>query len=208
MGHNLLKAFPSILLHALALTACFGASVKASPSDRRLEDFIELNRFASPYASAKVPDQWCYYKKSDRTYNWWYFSSGKSESLTPVEVRGAFGVPITIAQYGHVPMIGALVVGYVIDGGRLAELEPVSFSSNPPSCALGIQILVNGPFPVVSLAKDLAKQTVVDPAPEYRIWAMEGGHRRVRFVSAIPVEFSIDGSPIAGRIVLGFTGRW
>lgn len=186
------------------------AGAQAASPDQRLEDFIKVNQFASPYAGAQTPDQWCYYTKTDRGYSWWYVADRAPDSLKAVPVNNGFGIPFVVTPYSGVPTVGALAVGYVVDGGTpSASLEQVSsFAASASTCPIGVRILNNGPYPVVGLAKDLALQTVVDPAPEYRLWLVGGRYHQVRLISMIPVSFQVGADKVAGKIVLGFTGDW
>jgi hypothetical protein len=195
---------------AAGLVVAPGTGAKAASPDQRLEDFIQVNQFGSPYAGAQIPEQWCYYTRTDRGYSWWYVADRAPDNLRAVPVGNGFGIPFVVTPYSGVPTLGALAVGYVVDGGApSASLEPVStFASGAPACSIGVRILSNAPYPVVGLAKDLALQTVVDPAAEYRLWLVSGRYHRVRLISMIPVSFQVGSDKVAGRLVLGFTGDW
>jgi hypothetical protein len=197
------------LLACLALYVIGCSSALAQPADQKLGDFIRLSQYGSPYAGAQFPEQWCYYTKTDRSYDWWYFTDAGSGVPGAVQAQNGFGIPFIFYSYGT-PLQGAIVVGYVVDGGPpVASLDPVSPpTASTADCAIGARILTNGPYPVAGLAKNLASETVVDPAPEYRLWSMGGKFRRVRLVMAIPASFQVGGAPVKGRLLVGFTGDW
>lgn len=204
------RSFPQqlgFLFIFVVLALSGGASAQMTSADQRLENFIRLNQFASPYAGGQFPEQWCYYTNTDHTYSWWYLSDSVSGTLAAVQAQNGFGIPFTVKSYGGT---AAILVGYEVKGGSsTADLEPVSsFAANASECDIGIRILTNGPYPIVGLARNLAAQTATDPAHEYRIWFMRSTYHRVRLISAIPVSFQVGSNQIAGRIVLGFTGDW
>jgi hypothetical protein len=197
------------LLACLALYFMGWSSAQAQPADQKLGDFLRLSQYGSPYAGAQFPEQWCYYAKVDKDYDWWYLTDAVSGVLGAVQAQNGFGIPFVFDNYGT-PLQGAIIVGYVIDGGPpLAPLDPVSPpAANTADCAVGERILTGGPYPIVGLAKNFASQAVVDPAPEYRLWSMGGKFHRVRWVMAIPVSFLVGSNLVAGRIVVAFTGDW
>ena len=197
----------ALLSAFVALVLSDGASAQSTtPADKRLADFIQLNQFASPYRGALIPEQWCYSTRVDSAYSWWYLEDPTS-GLIAIQVRSSVRIPFTLGAYGST---GALVVGYVIDGGTpKADLDPVaSFTPNLPPCAIGMRILVDGPFPIAGMARNLGAQTAFDPAHEYRIWPMKDSFHRVRMIAAIPAAFQVGMEPVAGRVILGFTSDW
>jgi hypothetical protein len=201
-----LRAF----LSAGALAAAWPTYLQAqSPTaDRRLEAYVALAQFASPYAGGVFPDQWCYYTTTDVSYTRWYVEDPRSGRLTPLEVRRAFSVPFMTNPYGA-QTTAAILVGYVVDGGPPGpDLSAVSFATNPAECSIGLRVLTNGPYPIAELATDIALQTAADPAHEYRVWQAGRQYHHVRLISAIPVSFQVDRTKVAGRVLLGFSGDW
>jgi hypothetical protein len=189
---------------ALALSA--SASAQSKAPHQRLEEFIQLNQFASPYRGAATIDRWCYYPHIDKGDSWWYVEN-PTAGLDAIQVWNGFGIPLVSGAYGRG---GALVVGYFVDRTTPApDLDPVPpFSPNLKDCATGARILLDGPFPIVGLAKDIGARAAIDPAHEYRMWRMKGTYHRVRWISLIPVAYQVGNNQIAGSIVLGFTGDW
>jgi hypothetical protein len=189
---------------ALSLIGCPGA--QAQPEEP-LSEFIRLNLFASPFAGVQIPEQWCYYTPTDLGYNSWYVRDSASGVLGAVQAQNGFGIPFS-GSYGGA--IGAIIVGYVVDGGppagNLTNASPRG--ANIPACAIGARILTGGPYPIVGLAANLAHQASVDPAPEYRVWTVKGSYHRVRLIQVIPISFQIANSAAAGRLVFGITGDW
>jgi hypothetical protein len=196
----------------LALTGIALAPLIAraqSTADKRLEDYIALTIFASPYATAQRPEQWCYYAKPDRTYNWWYLIAPGSGALAPLRTFGGFGIPFSVTMYGKPQNSGAIVVGYVIDPDRLiVDLQPFPpFSASATDCAIGLRILADSPYPITGLAADLALETETDPASEYRYWSLSAGTYAVRSILAIPASFQVGGKDVAGRVIVAFGAK-
>ena len=177
------------------------------PASDRLEAFIRVTQFSSPYSvGARFPVQWCYAIHVEPGYNYWYFTDALSEELKAVRVGNAFEIPFLFESYGD-PRRGSIVAGYAIDGGSLPDpLSPASVAPWSTDCPLGAEILSRAPYPVVRIATDLSKQTLIDPAPEYHYWQLNGRSRRVRLILAIPVTFQVGANEVAGRIVLAFSG--
>jgi len=196
----------------LALGAIALAPVIAqaqSTADKRLEDYIALAKFASPYATAQKAEQWCYYAKADRAYSWWYLTNPRSGALAPVQTFGGFGIPFSVTVYGEPQNNGAIVVGYVIDPGRsIVDLQSVPpFSASATDCAIGLRILADSPYPITGLAADLALETEIDPASEYRYWPFSDGTYAVRSILAIPASFRVGSKDVAGRVLVAFGAK-
>jgi hypothetical protein len=196
----------------LALAAALAVATPSAaqmplPAHQRLQDLIEVTQAVSPYRNdAAVPPQWCYTSRTDPTYGWWYIDDVVSGVFGAVKVVNAFTVPFIFQSYGS-RQVGAIIVGYAIDDGPpRVPLAPVAAPAGAAECALGGDIFIRAPYPVVGLAQDLTRQTMVDPAPEYHYWSVKGQTRRVRFILAIPAAFAIGADVVAGRIIVGFTG--
>jgi hypothetical protein len=189
----------------LALASPAAAQL-APPAYQRVQDLIELTQSASPYRFASPPSaQWCFTARSDLTYNRWYMDDVVG-AFGAVPVRNVFTVPFVLGTYGQ-PRVGALVVGYAVDGGPpIVPLAPAAPPVGAAECSVGATIFVAAPYPVNGIAQDLALQTMSDPAPEYRYWPVLGHTRRVRFILEIPVGFAVGADVVAGRIIVGFTG--
>jgi hypothetical protein len=209
---NLIPVGTSVLaaVIAAAMMLVAGAGVEAQTADARLGDFIQLNMFTSPYAGAQIPMQWCYTSRTDQAYDWWYLQDSASTNSVAVQAQSAFAIPFTPGAAYASGTIGAIVVGYIVDGGTpmggLSNVAPPT--PKTPGCAIGSRILTNGPYPIVGLATDIAHQASVDPAPEYRYWIINGTYHRVRLIQVIPISFQIGNSAAAGRLVLALTGDW
>lgn len=190
-----------------ALVLSVEASAQAPPADQQIENFIRVVQFASPYGNnVRIPEQWCYYTKTELAYNWWYLTSPKTGILTPIQGGNGFVIPFALDNYSVSQ--GVIIVGYVIDGGTSKiPLSKVSFSS-PAPCRIGTEILTRGPYPITGIASDLANMTAVDAAPEYHYWPLLRRFHAARWILAIPTSFQVGGDEeVAGRIIVAFSAK-
>ncbi|HXJ82417.1 MAG TPA: hypothetical protein VMS64_27500 [Candidatus Methylomirabilis sp.] len=164
---------------------------------------------------AAFPTEWCFYTKTDTTYQWWPFYDVTIDALTILRARHAASIPFSFLGYwpsgDGSPLIGSLLVGFEVlgDAGdtavRITDNQPPRALSNraaAPSCSLGDFILAAAPFAVVQVAPDLAGATVIDPAPEYRWWYLSGRPRRVRSILHIPVTYKVGANNTPGYIIV------
>jgi hypothetical protein len=192
-------------LVCLTAIAAGYARAQAQPADQRLDEFVKLSQFGSPYNSdLQIPEQWCYYTKVDHGYRWWYLADAVSGAFSAVQMGNGFAIPFIFSTYGT-RRKGSIVVGYAIDGGApKAALTKVSIANSTP-CRMGTEILTRGPYPIAGIAADLAVLTMVDPAPEYRYWPLLGRFHGVRSILAIPASFQVGSDEVAGRIIIAFS---
>jgi hypothetical protein len=194
---------------------CFAQANPPPSTAVTLRDFILVTLASSPYGTDPVfASAWCFYVDVDHTYNWWMFWDTTSETASAARIRNAMNIPFSFNGYGpsgYGPrLFASLVVGFEVVGDRSragprlpAVGTPLTTRGGGSVCDLGDFIVAQAPFPIATIATEVATVTIIDPAPEYRWWYIRGRPRNVRDVLRIPVTYRTGSGEVDGYLFAG-----